>query len=152
ASFAGLAALLQGTVTNLQVTPKVVPLGWRTWHGAWYAQDTIRLVTNLTLRVGLRHEFSNGWSEVNGLAQTYDFPNGVISTVPRMASRFGSANNQKWLFSPRVGIAWDPFGKGKTSIRTSAGIYYDLVDALSYLADTTPPLSGAAEYPNQQLF
>src|SRR5262249_43536428 len=30
--------------------------------------------------------------------------------------------------------------------------YYDLVDALSYLADTTPPLSGSASYSTQSLF
>ena len=152
ASFSNLTTLLQGTVANFQYSPIVTEMGWRTWEGAWYVQDSIQLKKNLTIRVGLRDEFSNGWSDVNGRAETYQFVGAVIQTLPTVGSRFGTGNNQKALWSPRVGVAWDPFRKGKTSIRAAAGIYYDLVDTLSYLVDQTPPFNGSLTFASQPLF
>jgi hypothetical protein len=36
-------------------------------------------------------------------------------------------------FAPRFGMAWDPFGKGKTSVRTGYGIYHEQILSGPYL-------------------
>src|SRR5579863_8442823 len=58
ATFASLATFLAGTVTTFQVVPDPNELGWRSWFGAAYIDDTIRLRRNLTLDLGLRDEFT----------------------------------------------------------------------------------------------
>ena len=44
-------------------------------------QDAIRLRRNLTMQVGVREEFTNGWNEVSGRAANYvTDANGVLQT------------------------------------------------------------------------
>ena len=37
-----------------------------------------------------------------------------------------------WSWAPRVGLAWDVFGDGKTAIRASTGIFYNFVNRSQY--------------------
>ena len=55
-------------------------------------------------------------------------------------------NNAKRLFSPRVGLAWDPFGNGRTAIRAGFGTYYSLIDHLSFLLNALPPYNGSVTF------
>ena len=147
ATFSTLQTFLQGTVTTFQVVPSPNELGWRSSFGAWFVQDTIRLRRNLTLTAGIRHEFTTGWNEESGRAANYITDgNGVLLTAPRISSSAFTQNNAKKLFGPRVGLAWDVFGNGKTALRAGFGTYYSLIDDLSFLLNSLPPANGSASF------
>ena len=147
ANFASLTTFLQGTTSNFQVVPNPTSLSFRSWFGAWYAEDSMRLRRNLTLRVGVRHEFTTGWNEKFGRAANYvTDANGVLLTEPLIGKSAFTENNGKSLFGPRAAIAWDPFGNGKTAVRAGFGIYYTLIDNLAFLLNSLPPYNGSVTF------
>ncbi len=104
------------------------------WLFAGYAQDEFRLTPQLTLSLGLRYElplpFIDKNDAISGFrtgAQSQVFPNaptGLVypgdTGVPR-----GVVPTDKNNLAPRLAAVWDPFGDGKTSIRTAFGVFYD---------------------------
>ena len=149
ATFASLQTFLHGTIGSLLYDPAPTPLGWRSWFGAWYVEDTIRLSPGFTLSLGFRDEFTNGWNEVRGRAATYTFPNGIISTEPQVGDSALTVNNGKFLPQPRVGLAWSPFPDQHTTvIRAAFGMYNDLQDALGYRTDQNAPFNPTYSLPS----
>ena len=148
ATFTSLQTFLQGTASSFLYDPAPTPLGWRTWLGAWYAEDAIRLGPNLKLTIGFRDEFTSGWNEAHGRAATYTFPGGVISSTPQVGSAAFTVNNAKFLPEPRLGLAWSPFGSRKTVLRAGFGMYNDLQDALGYRTDQNAPFNPTYSLPN----
>lgn len=147
ASFASLQTFLAGTATTFQVIPNPNELGWRSLFGAWYFQDAIKVRPNLTVSLGIRQEFTTGWNEESGRAANYiTDANGALVTNPVVGNSVFAQNNATHLFAPRVALAWDPFGNGKTAIRAAFGTYYSLIDALAFLLNSVPPYNGAASY------
>ena len=139
-SFTNLQSFLKGQVSTYTYAPGSTPLSWRSTQGAAYAEDTIKLKSNLELRIGFRAEFTNGWNEAGGRASNYAFDsNGIILTQPVVGDSAFSVNNARFLPAPRIAVAWSPFGSKKTVLHAGFGTYYALLDNLSYRLDQNGP-------------
>jgi hypothetical protein len=100
-------------------------------YGA-YIQDAYHLRRNLTVNVGVRYEPTSTITEKYGHLS-------VLPTDMAAAPNLGGSlfNNSSLLnFAPRVGVAWDPFSKGKTSVRGSYGIYDTLPMPYMFILST----------------
>ncbi|MCU1261274.1 MAG: hypothetical protein JWO80_4159, partial [Bryobacterales bacterium] len=106
------------------------------WTYSGYGQDEFRLSSRLTLSFGLRYEVNQPFTEAsNHLAafhpgqQSTKFPQaptGLVypgdTGVPR-----GTYHTDADNFAPRLAAVWDPFGKGRTSVRAAWGLFYDTI-------------------------
>ncbi len=84
-----------------------------------YFEDDWRFRPSLTLNMGLRYEMSTVPTEVNGKLSTL---RSLTDTTPHLGDPFFNNPTLK-NFEPRIGLAWDPSGKGKTAVRAGFGLF-----------------------------
>jgi carboxypeptidase family protein len=118
----------------------------RYFQNNFFFSDQMRLASNFTLTLGLRYELNTVPTEADRrIESTFDsqavkdfialehslgkiaFNKDVSGLETFLGGRkkiFEQDNNN---VAPHVAFAWDPFGKGETSIRAGYGIYYDQI-------------------------
>jgi hypothetical protein len=155
----GLADFLLGRLgTNglVQAAPNTLDMEGKSL--GLYAQDTWRVNQRVTLNYGLRWEPFFPQQLVNGAVYQFDmerfrtgtrstvFPNGPAGLYfpgdPGFPSKAGMKTD--WNnFGPRVGLAWDPTGSGRTSLRAAYGRAYEFVNAQFHLNTSVAPPWGS---------
>ncbi len=91
-----------------------------------FVQDDWRLLSNVTLNLGLRYE------RLYGPANEDLDPNDFPVALPYVdVSQRGDTNN----FGPRTGIAWDVSGDGTTVVRGGYGLFFGHIRMLGTLGE-----------------
>ncbi|HEX9919421.1 MAG TPA: TonB-dependent receptor, partial [Pyrinomonadaceae bacterium] len=110
----------------------------------FYGQDTWKIRPNLTLDFGLRYEIKISPSSAGELPVLRPDRPLRIGEAPANDVRWveGKLFDSDWNnFAPTVGLAWDPFGDGKTSVRTNFRLAYDRINSFvfsSFIYNTAP--------------
>ena len=92
-----------------------------------FFEDSWHLLPHVTLNYGLRYEYFTVMRDANNLIGNWDPTAGFEQVGVNVNSAYNGYHKD---FSPRLGVAWDVGGKGKTVVRAGGGVYYvDLVAA-----------------------
>lgn len=115
----------------------------------WYIQDDIRLRPNLTLNIGLRHEFTTTPTEKFGRLSNVRF---VLDPQPTIGEPLYD-NPAFDDLAPRLGFAWDPTGSGNTSIRGGFGIFFEPLSVKQFFNSISrvPPFWSDIDPPSSRL-
>ncbi len=97
----------------------------------FYVQDSYRITPRLTLNYGMRWDYFGVVGEKNNLLSNITSISPAAGTGTFTLTQVGQPglsslyNSDKKDFAPRVSIAWDVTGKGKTVIRAGFGVFFD---------------------------
>lgn len=88
-----------------------------------YLQDDWRVTDRITFNAGLRYDLNSVIHEANDQLGNFDPTLGLVQVGKQISSPYNGDHNN---FGPRLGIVWDPTGKGKTVIRVGGSLIYEI--------------------------
>ena len=147
--FPNLASFLDGRATSFSITTGDRSSAIVQNALGLYVQDNYKLRPNLTLELGLRYDWNMTPTERFNRFVVFDPATRELVRVGQGIDEVYHQNNRN--FQPRLGIAWDPFGDGKTSVRAAYAILTDqpVTNIVTPLA-ANPPLADPRTITTQQ--
>jgi hypothetical protein len=145
---------LTGTIDTLQAASGNPQRYYRAIDFDTFVQDDYKILSNLTLNLGLRWDsFENSHdlflrtttfdpSRVPG-ANPFLFPSGSflpgVTGTPGVGPCGARTCRSNLNFGPRIGFSWDPFHDQKTVIRGGYGIYFQRLSNQNFLQGSLGP-------------
>ncbi len=120
-TFSSTADFIAGRVQNFsaQLPGSAPEKGLAQWLSGGYILDDWKARRNLTLNIGVRYEATTVPTERHNLLSTL---RNLTDSAPHLGGPYFRNPTLKNI-EPRVGMEWDPFGKGQTVIRSGFGIF-----------------------------
>jgi hypothetical protein len=108
--------------------PSAFPRYFTQFETGLFVQDQWTINAHLSLSLGLRHDYFGTVSEREGRLSSIVLGEGDTFQQQIASARLGRVDRlyspEKTNFSPRIGLAWDPSGDGRMSIRTGFSLAY----------------------------
>ena len=149
ATFTSVQTLLQGVAATLLYDPAPTPLGWRSWFGAFYAEDVIRLRPSLTVSLGVPRRVHHRLERARRPRVHLHLPE-RHNLQPTRHWNLRVHGEQREV--PAAAAHWlrlEPRGENhRTAVRAGFGMFNDLQDALGYRTDQNAPFNPTYSVPN----
>ena len=109
------------TANTIAVGTTLQDLSWQSYYV--FAQDDWRITRKITLNLGLRWDYEAPMRDANNNAGGFD-PTAQSGLFQQTDSR-SLWDPPKFNWGPRLGVAWDLNGNGKTVVRAGGGVFYN---------------------------